>query len=273
MRPIVFVKYYDKGSTEFGGHQVSDALEMRGIRAETVYASELSRHRDSILVFIKTSKIHHLAAAKLRGNLLVLDVMDTLCFKRRIKNRFLYDGIIFRNEKQRADYAAPRAMNEMILQQADPRYRPNTARDGLRIGYFGVERSITLWKQIPGVDFYSGDWFGPSLDYNCHLSIREPAREVLYKPGTKVATAAACHANLITTRDSSALELLGEDYPYYTEPHLEGVMKTIDHARNTFGTDVWFRGLEKMAQIREMTKFDRILDHYVDFFQRLEARD
>lgn len=273
MRPVIFVKYYDKGSTHFGGHQVSDALGTRGVEADTRYAWELQGVRDSILVFIKTSRIHHLAAARLRGNILVLDVMDTLCFKRRIKNRLLYDGVIFRNERQRSDYAVGRALNELILQQADPRYRPNAADHSLRVGYFGVERSISLWNQIPGVDFFADDWFAQSVRYNCHLSIREPAREMLYKPGTKVATAAVCNANLITTRDSSALELLGEDYPYFTEPHLKGVLRTIDYARETFGGDAWNRGLEAMRRVRELTAFDRILDQYVDFFGRLEMRE
>jgi hypothetical protein len=270
MRPIIFVKYYDKGSTEFGGHQISEALRSRGYHSETLYARDLARVRDSILVFIKTSKIHHLIAARKRNNLLVLDVMDTVCFKRRIKSRYLYHGLLFRSTTQRRDFSSARALNEVILQQGDPRYRPNQAGAALRIGYFGTERSMTLWKQIPGVEFFEDDWFTNALRFNCHLSIRLPHREILYKPATKVATAAACNAVLITTRDRGAVELLGDDYPYYTDPDRDSVLEAIDHARATFGSDVWVDTLRLMSRIREETTLDRSIERYLDFFRRLE---
>ena len=90
MRKIYFVKYYDKGSTVMGADQVSEALRARGIESRSVYPTDLKEVRDAILVFIKTSKLPDLLGARTRGNRLVLDVQDTVVFKRWIKNRWLY---------------------------------------------------------------------------------------------------------------------------------------------------------------------------------------
>ncbi len=45
-----------------------------------------------------------LARAKARGHRLVLDVQDTVVFKRRIKNKWLYDALIFKSRRQLADF-------------------------------------------------------------------------------------------------------------------------------------------------------------------------
>ncbi|MGH9361597.1 MAG: hypothetical protein ACRD2T_06740, partial [Thermoanaerobaculia bacterium] len=72
--PVGFVKYYDKGSTVMGAHQIADGLAARGWRARALYARQLDQVRRGILVFIKTSRLDHLLAARARGNRLVLDV-------------------------------------------------------------------------------------------------------------------------------------------------------------------------------------------------------
>jgi hypothetical protein len=272
MRPIIFVKYYDKGSTDLGGHQLSEAFQARGILSETIYAKDLGAVGDSILVFIKTSRLPHLIAAKRRRNLLVADLHDTLVFKRSIKHRFLYDGIVFRNTRQYLDYGSPPALETVVHHHWDSRYAPNRATDGFRIAYLGHPRSMRWWNAIEGVEFVPEPWFPHAPDFNCHLSIREPGREWLYKPNTKVSTAAACMANIITTRDDTALEYLGADYPYYTEPDLPSIYRTIEYARRTYGTEIWRQGLQIMRGIRERTTIDSELDQYLAFFGSLEKR-
>lgn len=270
MRPVYFVKYYDKGSTILGADQVSEALRARGYEAHSVHPKDLQDVRDSILVFIKTSKLHHLLAARRKGNRLVLDVQDTVVFKRRIKNRWLYHGLIFKNGRQLRDFSAPGALNRVLYHQWDPRYAVNTlGGKELRIAYLGLSRSLSLWGQLPGVEYFDGDYFRRALDYNCHLSVRAGGRELLYKPNCKVSTAAACGANLVTTRDESTLELLGPDYPYYAEPATESLAAAIEKARSTFGGPEWKRGLDKMREVRERTSMDRIVDDYLKFFAGL----
>ena len=226
MRPVIFVKYYDKGSTVLGAHQMSDALRDLGAESYCVYGNELEAIRNSFLIFIKTSKAHHLAASRMRGNVLVLDIQDTLCFKRRIKNRRLFHGLIFRSQKTLDDYGTGNGSSRKIRQAWDPRYRPNRIGDAeFRLAYIGVPRSFIYWEQLPGVPCITEEWyFQEAVHYNCHISIRSSPRDILYKPTCKVTTAAVCNANLITTRDASTIELLGPDYPYYTERDLPGVL-------------------------------------------------
>lgn len=272
MRKVFFVKYYDKGSTVMAGDQIAEALRARGHEARSVYPVEVADVRGAILVFIKTSRWWHLARAKKNGNRTVLDVQDTVVFKRRIKNRFWFDGMIWKNRRQIEDFGRPEQKNRIIHHQWDPRYAPNRL-DGsaIRIAYVGLARSLRLWGKLPGIDCFDDDYFRRALDYNCHLSVREPGPEFLYKPNCKVSTAAACGANLITTRDESAVELLGEDYPYYVASAAEAdVIAGIEKARATFGGPEWLSGLETMRAVRERTSIDRVIDDYLSYFAELD---
>jgi hypothetical protein len=268
--PLAFVKYYDKGSTIMGADQIAAGLSERGWNARSIPAAELPSISGGVLVFIKTSRLDHLLLAKARGNRLVLDVQDTVVFKRRIKNRWLFDALIFKNRRQLADFARPERADCLIYHQWDPRYSAHQApRDRLAIGYLGLSRSLALWGNLPGVEYVDDGYFEAAKRFNCHLSIREPGRELLYKPNCKVSTAAACEANLITTRDESTVELLGQDYPFYCEPERGSILAAIEHARAAFGSAEWRRGLERMRRVRELTRMDRVLDQYEALLRRL----
>jgi hypothetical protein len=274
--PVAFVKYYEKGSTVMGADQIAEGLAARGWNARSIPVAELPGVRDGVLVFIKTSRLDHLLLAKARGNQLAIDVQDTVVFKRRIKNRRLFDSLIFKSQRQLDDFGRPDrpdGADRIIYHQWDPRYVVNQApRDRMALGYLGLARSLTHWGQLPDVEYCDGDYFVAGLRYNCHLSVREPGREFLYKPNCKVSTAAACDANLITTRDLTTVELLGEDYPFYCEPERESILAAIERARAAFGSPVWQRGLDRMRQVRELTGMESVLDEYEALLRLLAAR-
>ncbi|HEY0510549.1 MAG TPA: hypothetical protein VGH73_01510 [Thermoanaerobaculia bacterium] len=268
--PVAFVKYYEKGSTVMGADQIAEGLQARGWNARSIPVAELGSVRHGVLIFIKTSRIDHLLLARARGNRLVLDVQDTVVFKRRIKNRWLYDSLMFKNRRQLADFGRPGNADCVIYHQWDPRFSANRApQDRMSLGYLGLRRSLSLWGELPEVEYVDHGYFEAGLRYNCHLSIREPGRELLYKPNCKVSTAAACDANLITTRDVSTVELLGEDYPYYCEPERDSILAAIERARASFGSPEWRRGLERMRQVCELTGMPRVLDEYEALLRRL----
>jgi hypothetical protein len=261
--PVRFVKYYDKGSTVMGADQIAAGLADRGWDARSIYARDLSAAQKSILIFIKTSRLHHLLLAKARGNRLVLDVQDTVVFKRRIKNRRLFDSLIFKNHRQLADFGRPGRLDRLIYHQWDPRYRPNRApQDRLTMGYLGLARSLELWGELPGVECVDDGYFEAADRFNGHLSVRSPGRETLYKPNCKVSTAAACEAVLITTRDLTTVELLGEDYPYYCAPERASILQTIERARAAFNGPEWRAALDRLRIVRDLTSMDRVLDGY-----------
>lgn len=270
--PIAFVKYYEKGSTVMGADQISEGLRSRGWDARSIPVAEIGSLTNAILVFIKTSRVDHLLAAKARKNRLVLDVQDTVVFKRRIKNRWLYDALIFKNRRQLADFGRRDKPDRVIYHQWDQRYSPNQApRDRMVLGYLGDQRSLSLWGQLADLECVpvQDGMFEASAKFNCHLSIREPGRDFLYKPNCKVSTAAVCEVNLITTRDVSTVELLGEDYPYYCEPDRDSILATIERARTSFGSPEWRKGLDRMKAVYEATSMDRVLDRYEDLFREL----
>ncbi len=267
---IAFVKYYEKGSTVMGADQIASGLAARGWNARGVGARELPALKRSILVFIKTSRLDHLLLARARGNRLVLDVQDTVVFKRRIKNCWLFDALILKNRRQLADFGRRNRPDRVIYHQWDPRYAPNQApADRMALGYLGLQRSFDLWGRLDGVECVEDGYFDAASRFNCHLSIRRPGREILYKPNCKVSTAAACDATLITTRDETAVELLGADYPYYCEPEPASVQATIERARDSFGSPEWHTALERLRAVRELTHIDRVLDQYESLLRDL----
>jgi hypothetical protein len=253
-----------------GGDQIAEGLRARGWDARSVPVAELRRVAHGILIFIKTSRLDHLLLAKARGNRLVLDVQDTVVFKRRIKNRFLFDSLILKCRRQLADFGRAGHPDCLIYHQWDPRYAPNRApADRLAVGYLGLARSLSLWGRLPEVEYVDDGYFEAAFRFNCHLSIREPGREFLYKPNCKVSTAAACDANLITTRDEATVELLGEDYPFYCEPDRASILAALERARAAFGSATWRLGLERMRRVRELTSMERVLDEYETLLRRL----
>lgn len=272
MRPIRFVKYYEKASTILGGDQIAAELARRGLDARSMPVAEAAAARDSIVIFVKTSRLDHLLGARRRRNLTVLDVQDTPVFKRHLKNGWLFDGAIFRNRRQVADLARRGWCSEVIPLQWDPRYRPHQVPDGLfRAVYLGDRRSLAYFDELPGVDCIEADFFERATAYNCQLSVRQPGREFLYKPGVKVSTAAACRALLVTTRDVTAVELLGEDYPFYCDPDRDSVVAALERARQALGGPLWRAALDRLEAIRERTRLERIAADHLAFFERLEA--
>lgn len=272
--PIVFVKYFEKGSTRFGGDQVAELLRERGHDAHSVGVARLPDFRDGIAVFIKTSRLDHLVRARMRGMLCVLDVHDTPCFKRRLKNGRLFHGVIFRNRRQHADHGLRSRHDDVIWHHLDDRYRPHEVPRGeFRPGYVGERRSIP-WDDVPGLAFIQdeSEWFTAARRLSCQISVRRPGREWLYKPGAKVSTAAACRALLVSTADESAIEMLGTDYPYFTEPERSSLIATLDKARAELGGPNCERAMASLERVRLATDPARIMDLYERYFGSLTRR-
>lgn len=275
VRQIVFVKYWDKGSTVLGADQMNAALRRLGAPSRSIYASDLQGIRGAILVFVKRADLLHLLAARRAGNRCVLDVQDQLVFRRWISHWPLYHGFIFRNRRQLEDYAGwnRRALARTIYHHWDPRYRTHrVSEDSLRAAYFGTRRSLPeLWGRIPGLDFVGpGDWFERAREFNAHLSLRKPGREWRYKPNAKVATAAACGAVLLTTRDCSSVEMLGEDYPFYASgTDRESATEILERAADAIGGTRWREALERLRAIKADTTIERTARRYLRLFEEL----
>lgn len=274
-RPSVyFVKYYDKGSTVMGAEQMNEVMREQGWDSHSIYWHQVGAVRNSILVFIKKAELRHLLAAKLHGNLCVVDLHDTLVFKRGIKFGFLYDGVIFRNDRSRRDFLRRSALCRTIYEQWDRRYSEHRLNDGeIRVGYLGEARSFPLWGELPEVECVPMEQVWERFrDFNVHLSIRRSGPEALYKANCKISTAAACGAVLVTSRDDSSVELLGEDYPFYTGRDPDSVRATLAELPARLGSADWREALRRLREVKERTSLDRIGEEYGEFFVDLERR-
>ena len=266
-REICFVKYYQKGSTDIAADQMVAPLRARGVATSAAFAPEARRRRDAVLVFIKRADLRDLLLARLRRNILVLDVHDTIVFKRRVRFAALYDGMIFRNRRALEDFG--RRGSVLIPHHWDERYGPHEAPlDRLRVGFLGDPRSLPF--EVPGVEPVFTDWFAQARRFNAQLSIRRPGRETLYKPNLKVATAAACGAVLITTRDEAAREHLGDDYPFYCDADRDAVVAALARAERLLGGPEWRLALARLAAVRERCTLDSVTDRYLDYLAALQ---
>lgn len=101
-----------------------------------------------------------------------------------------------------------------------------------------------------------------------HYSVRDRP----FKPQTKISNAARCQSNIIINRRAGAVEeMLGDDYPYICEYTKESITKTIKLAKETYGKDLWFYGLEKMKRANEKSTDDIITSQYQKFFKKVEG--
>src|ERR1044072_5349336 len=111
-------------------------------------------------------------------------------------------------------------------------------------GTSATARALPSAEPIPGLTAVFDDWFSHAGEFNAHLSVRGTRRELLYKPNNKVATAEACNAVLLTSRDEAAREHLGDDYPFYTDPDRDAVIAAIAMLERRIGGSEWRWALE-----------------------------
>ena len=99
---------------------------------------------------------------------------------------------------------------------------------------------------------------------NCFISIREEGSwEYNNRPGMKLAHAAACDSNIIITNDMSVRDLLDPSYPYLLKNHEYGtVLEMMEYVKQTFETEIWYKGLEIMKDLKHKLKIINVVDDY-----------
>ena len=112
------------------------------------------------------------------------------------------------------------------------------------------------------------------LPFNCHLSIREPHTDLFrFKTTAKVVTAAALGHVIVTTREPSAVELLGPDYPFYFESVTnDSIRKTLQTVQDDFnGTkEKWTSAKQLLDRVKRSKTLDNVCRlHYVTLLSSL----
>ena len=117
--------------------------------------------------------------------------------------------------------------------------------------YLDVLHQIVTSHRTP-TELSTLDWAPALADYNCHYLLRPPGLPSVIKPFTKGFVAAACGAVVIADgNDPTALEMLGEDYPFLARDlSIAGVRETIASAADAFGGSDWTLARGIMASLR-----------------------
>lgn len=270
-RPVVLVTCDDERADAARTTQLAAALTARGCVCRAIVPRELGGVRDAIVIFLGGAKLRHLARARLAGNLLLLDLRGLPAALRRLGVARLLDGAIFRNERQRRDFDRPRWTSRVIYEPPEPGLRPHEAAPGgLRVACFAANAASLHYGRIPGVAYIAGAPLPHALQFNCHLALHTGAREALYRPGTEVVNAAACGAVLVTPRDASAVELLGDDYPFFCAIDRPAVEAALARARELCGGPEWNAALALLRQVSAKAGLAAVVEQHLEHFAALE---
>ena len=98
----------------------------------------------------------------------------------------------------------------------------------------------------------------------CFISIREEGSwEYNNRPVMKLAHAAACDSNIIITNDMSVRDFLDSSYPYLLKDHkYETVVEMMEYVKQTFETEIWFKGIKMMKNLKKKLNIRKVVDDY-----------
>ncbi len=289
---IVFiVAGFYEGSSLNRGYQIAQELRKQGRRAIVIDVginwNKLSRAklrfiRNAIIIFVKVSSFGATERVKKKNNVVLWDLVDrpvSYFDVLKERNTQLFDGIIYPNQKVQIDsgqYFNNKILGCVLYHHWDPRWQFNRAKE-LKLCYIGSINKYNIipeYVKIKDINIFENalkngvksGLFKWALAYNLHFSVRDTKNKgFLYKPNTKVSTAAATNSNIILSNDPSNIELLDRSYPYYTESALESVIRTIDYAKKTYKSGIWKKGLSMMKEVRERTHVSQIAKDYLRF--------
>lgn len=248
------------------------ALRALGTPCQVVAESELGKVRDAVVVLLGDVATSTLVRARLSGNRVVIEVRDSVAGPRIPGGARLVDGAIFRNRRQEKDLGDARWASRVIYDEPEPGLRPQALPTGeFRAACFGALAGGLHFGDLRGVASIDGPIGRHQTEFNCHVALRVPGPAALYAPGVEVANAAACGAVLVTMRDAAAVELLGDDYPFYCESDRPSVEASVRRARKTLGKAEWNAALSRLKEVAARTELGVVARQHAEHFAAIEA--
>lgn len=263
MRLVVNNEFF---SSELRGEHVAQALGVP-CQMKNIHGAE----RGETIVFVKDADHRLVQQAKDMGCRIAFDILDLACYgDRTCSIRELVDVLIVPNRACVTFYRNifPNAEYCVIPHQWDSRITGEAQQDSFRAAYIGKGFNISehYLLDVEKV-FASTKQLEAAPCFNMHMALNRRLKlYMLLKPATKVATAAAVLANVLAYPDASAIELLGEDYPYLVRGN---VSDALEDAKADFGGSRWNDGIDRMREVRERTSMASIASLY----RKLDAGD
>jgi len=267
------------GLADVKGFQPRNALRKKGIHSE-VYLRKLPRDIDenTLIIFVKYFPFREIKRAIRKKCVLVYEILDEHKPFFLENEGALCDGVIFPNERMIEDFKhllSKRTIPFVIYHHWDPKFKKSKKKQKkFSLAYFGSQQkknALYFDKIFIPVFTKFSDHLKYKDKFNCLYSMRkEDLINFLYKPSTKVVTAAAIGANIISSREPSAVELLGKDYPYFTSTDFNSVKKTVEYAKRTFNKKVWKDALKQMEEVRKRTDINIIVNDYISIINHFK---
>jgi len=284
MKPIRFYLPNQLGASFMRGKQISFAMDKKGYDSKCI--TKVDDQKDAIIVFVKGFNPQDLIKAKEQGNICVLDVVDKFA---SLKSRHdeipyfpIFDHAIFCNEFTRDYFQNIFQSTSVILHHWDPRLQKECGYYAaypyqLRIGYIGYDFNHSFAEQLADVVpiYNPNQWVDWAPFFTAHYNVKDNTElETLFKPTTKISTAAAVNANILVMKDPNTVELIGDDYPYYVKEYKpEVVFESIKLMQDTFEDELWYDALKTMKGVRDRTSLDTVSDEYINLFKHLTGEN
>ena len=295
-----FDRHYKKDSEGFGSGamrttQIYNALIKHKYNTFLFnFSKQESNIKNSYIICVKTNNGLNLEKIKIMKNninKIIFDVLDyyddeTSRTPDIIKNGFVnyIDYFIVNNNFMKQEFKKYKKPIFVIPHHYDPRLNNISIKkiDSLKFifnGYIGDKNKNCLYinELTEKYNLIVCDDFRVFIkkflfSNYCFISIREEGSwEYNNRPLMKLAHAAACDSNIIITNDMSVRDLLDPSYPYLLKDHkYETVIEMFEFVKKTFNTDIWFKGLDILKNLKIKLNSEQIvLDYYIPMFSKL----
>jgi hypothetical protein len=242
MRNIIFVGHSTSGACKMRGVQTVQALEKYSSLKSSyilgnIFVKEVNTIKNSVIIFVGEPlhivDIQMLQTLHKNNNILIYDVIDNFCFEHTnlfynndlIDHYQNLDVIIHTNlySKNKFEEYLRGVKHTVIPHQWDIDNEnllvPNITNTNIA-SYIGGLSGFQLDKNklIGYVDVFDNPLDGNNQQskYNIHSSFRSNlSLDYFYKPCTKLAISSCFGALLITSREESVVDIVGESYEFY----------------------------------------------------------
>ena len=218
---------------------------------------------DETVVFVKRVEDEDIQKAKRQGCRIVYDPMDYFCYpKRQVSWGHLVDVVVVPNKSCIDEYRKlfPLAQFVLIPEHAPPRLKGMCEYWEPKFGYIGAEFNMPKVKTPMTSVLDRKDWLDMAPKFNLHLCVsKREGLAWLMKPASKLAMASAVGACAVVYKDPSAVELLGEDYPFYVKSSID---ETAQEALSCFGDEKWYKAKRMMKEVKERTSVSESAKSY-----------
>lgn len=248
-RRLLFVLQASTGAAHIRGIQIANYMRaFCGYSCEVILAAQFLLREyptvaDSIIVIVKYpenlcgGRPDFYESLKKRGNVLVVDVVDSFCHDATnpLINKNLgrvydvFDLVIHCSKFQSDNFSRvfKKPISAVVLHQWDLailyqiEYAANNIKSADKIYYRGSKAGLQLDTphalDYVEIDYDSHDFTRMFL-FQFHLSFRvRNSLDFLFKPCSKLAFSAATGAILISSRDPACVEVLGSNYGFFIE--------------------------------------------------------